>query len=222
MDQGHPVDAVIFDMDGVIVDSEPVWDAVRRDFVRERDGRWVPDSHRQMMGMSTAEWSRYMATELGVPMPAEAIAAEVIDRMATRYAAALPLIPGAPEAIGRIAARWPLGLASSSPPSLIETVLRRAAIAGLFQVTISTEEVPRGKPAPDVYLAACERLGVGPARCVAAEDSSNGVHAAAAAGMRVVAVPRPEHPLDNDAEQESAVVLSGVQDLKPMLIDQLM
>src|SRR5215472_7345924 len=148
------VEAVVFDMDGVLIDSEPVWEQVRRSLVAERGGRWRPDSQRRLMGMNTAEWSRYLAGELGVDMPPDEVARTVIARMVDRYRAHLPLLPGAPAAVRRMATRWPLGVASSSPRSLIDAVLARAGLADLFAVTVSTEEVPRGKPAPDVYVRA--------------------------------------------------------------------
>jgi HAD superfamily hydrolase (TIGR01509 family) len=207
------VAAIVFDMDGVLIDSEPVWEAVRRDLVTTRHGRWQPDSQRQMMGMSTAEWSRYLSTDLGLDMPPAEAAEAVIARMVERFGENLPALPGAVEAVRRMAAMWPLGLASSSPRRLIDIVLDRAGLSELFAVTMSTEEVGRGKPAPDVYLAVARRLGVEAARCVAVEDSTNGLRSAHAAGFHVVAVPRPEFPPDPDALPVAARVLGGLDEL---------
>jgi HAD superfamily hydrolase (TIGR01509 family) len=193
------VGAVVFDLDGVLVDSEPVWERVRRGYVAESGGRWQPDSQQRLMGMSTQEWARYLSEELGVGRDPDRVAADVVDRMALRYDEELPLLPGAVEAVRRAAARWPLGLASSSPRRLIDTVLTVAGLTDLFAATVSTEEVPRGKPAPDVYLAVAAKLGVLPGACAAIEDSSNGLRSAHAAGMRVVAAPRPEYPPAPDA-----------------------
>ncbi len=131
--------------------------------------------------------------------------------MVARYAAAVPLVPGADAVVRELARHWPLGLASSSPPRLIQAALDAAGLAGTFAVTLSTEHVPHGKPAPDVYLAVAERLGVEPARCVAVEDSSNGVRAAAAAGMRVLAVPDRRYPLDEDAKARAALVVTAIR-----------
>jgi HAD superfamily hydrolase (TIGR01509 family) len=206
-------EAVVFDLDGVLVDSEPVWEEVRRSLVAERGGRWQPDTQRRLMGMSTAEWSRYLSGELGVGMPPEEVAEAVIERMAERYRESLPLLPGATEAVRRMASRWRLGLASSSPPRLIRLVLDRAGVAGLFDATVSTEEVARGKPAPDVYVAVVSRLGVQPRRAVAIEDSSNGLRSAAAAGLRLVAVPRPEYPPDPQALAAADRVLASLDEL---------
>ena len=186
--------AVVFDLDGVIVSTEEVWDRVREDLARERGGRWAPDAHTTMMGMSTPEWTAYMHRDLGVPMSPEEIAAEVERRLVARYEDDLPLIPGAAEAVRALAAELPLGLASSSTPGLIAAVLRIAGIAACFRVTVSSQEVARGKPAPDVYLHALGALGVAPADAVAVEDSGAGIRAAAAARMRVLAIPNAVYP----------------------------
>lgn len=209
------IEAVVFDLDGVLIDSEPVWEQVRRQVVAEHGGHWAADAQQRLMGMSTGEWARYLSEDLGVGLPPDAVAALVIERMAARYAERLPLMPGAVEAVRRLAARWPLGLASSSPASLIGTVLDAASLRECFATAVSTEQVARGKPAPDVYLAAAERLGRRPGRCAAVEDSSNGLRSAAAAGLRVIAVPHPRYPPDPDALASAALVLPGLADLTP-------
>jgi HAD superfamily hydrolase (TIGR01509 family) len=208
-------DAVVFDLDGVIVDSEPVWEQVRRRYVAEHGGHWQPDTQHRLMGMSTGEWARHLSGELGVQRTPEQVAEDVVNQMVARYAEHVPLIAHADEVVRELAGRWRLGLASSSPPRLIEAALDAAGLGGTFAVTLSTEEVPRGKPAPDVYLAVAERLGADPVRCVAVEDSSNGVRSAAAAGMRVVAVPHGQYPLDDDARQRAALVLPTITALTP-------
>ncbi|EEP72935.1 HAD-superfamily hydrolase, subfamily IA [Micromonospora sp. ATCC 39149] len=218
---GGVADAVVFDLDGVIVDSEPVWEEVRRAYVAAHGGTWQPDTQRRLMGMSTGEWARYLSGELGVGRTAEQVAAEVVDEMARRYAERVPVIDGADEVVRRLAARWPLGLASSSPTRLIAAALAATGLTGAFGATLSTEETERGKPAPDVYLEVARRLGVDPARCMAVEDSSNGVRSAAAAGMRVVAVPHGAYPLDPDAERLAAVVLPAVGELTPEVVAAL-
>ena len=207
--------AVVFDMDGVIVSSEEVWDGVREALTRERGGRWLPEAHRRMMGMSTPEWTAYMRDDLGVPMTQGEIVAEVEGRLIARYERDLPLLPGAVEAVHALSARHPLGLASSSTRALIAAVLRLAALTGDFRVTVSSEEVPRGKPAPDVYLRALELLGVAPADAVAVEDSTAGIRAAAAAGMRVVAIPNRIDPPDPGGLALADVVLERIGDLTP-------
>jgi HAD superfamily hydrolase (TIGR01509 family) len=207
--------AVVFDLDGVLIDSEPVWEQVRRGLVAEHGGHWAPDAQRKLMGMSTLEWARYLSKDLGVGLPPDQVAAEVVDRMAARYRERIPLLPGAVEAVRRLASRWPLGLASSAPAVLIETVLQAAGLRSCFQVTMSTEQVPHGKPAPDIYLAVAARLGVAPADCAAVEDSSNGLRSAAAAGMRVIAVPRPQYPPDPDALAAASLVLPTLTELAP-------
>jgi HAD superfamily hydrolase (TIGR01509 family) len=206
-------DAVVFDLDGVLIDSEPVWEQVRRAYVAEAGGRWLPDSQQRLMGMSTAEWARYLSADLGVGRAPDVVADEVIEQMARRYEQELPLLPGAVEAVCRVGERWPLGLASSSPVRLIKAVLAATGLADQFVVAMSTEEVPRGKPAPDVYLAVAGKLGVAPGTCVAIEDSSNGLRAAHAAGMRVVAVPHPAYPPQPDALALADQVIGGVDRL---------
>ena len=208
------VAAVVFDMDGVIVDSEQVWDEVRELYVRETGGTYTKTATRDMMGMSSVEWSRYMSESLGVPGTPEEINAAIVARMLERYGEAPPLIPGAVEAVRRVAARWPLAIASSSNPELIEVVVRAAGLGDVFEIAVSSEEVPRGKPAPDVYLEAARRLGVDAARCGAVEDSHNGIRSAKAAGMFVVAVPNPHFPPDDEAMAAADVVIGAIGELQ--------
>lgn len=215
------IEAVVFDLDGVLIDSEPVWEQVRRGLVTERGGHWASDAQRRLMGMSTPEWARYLSEDLGVGLPPGEVAAIVTDRMAARYREHIPLLPGAADAVRRLADRWPLGLASSAPAVLIETVLQSAGLRPDFQVTMSTEQVPRGKPAPDIYLAVAGCLGVGAASCAAVEDSSNGLRSAAAAGLRVIAVPRPQYPPDPDALAQARLVLPGLGELTPDAVSAL-
>jgi HAD superfamily hydrolase (TIGR01509 family) len=215
------VAAVVFDLDGVIIDSEPVWEDVRRRFVAEWGGTWLPDSQQRLMGMSTAEWARYLAVEVGVPMPPDDVARDVIAGMVARYDAALPLIPGSVGALRRLHERWRLGLASSSPRALIDAVLASAGITRVFEVTVSTEEVPRGKPSPDVYLAVAARLAVEPPACVAVEDSSNGIRAAVDAGMRTVAIARPEYPVEPEVLATASLALTAIDQLGVEAIERL-
>ena len=211
--------AVVFDLDGVILDSEHVWDEVREELARERGGRWSDRAQRDMMGMSSPEWSRYMHDVVGVPDPPDAINREVVRRMLERYTERLPLIDGAVQAVRRLAERRSVGLASSSNREIIERVLEVAGIAPLFRATVSSEEVARGKPAPDVYLEAARRLEVDPAGCAAVEDSSNGIRSARAAGMRVVAIPNPRYPPDPDAVEGADIVLGSIAELTPSVVD---
>ncbi|MGC5051042.1 HAD family hydrolase [Micromonospora sp. DT48] len=215
------VDGVVFDLDGVIVDSEPVWEEVRRAYVAEHGGVWQDDTQRRLMGMSTGEWARYLSDELGVRRTADQVAAEVVEEMARRYAARVPVIDGAVDVVRRLAERWPLGLASSSPTRLIAAALAATDLTDAFRTTLSTEETERGKPAPDVYLTVARRLDLDPTRCVAVEDSSNGVRSAAAAQMAVVAVPHGAYPLDADARRLAATVLESIDELTPEVVDRL-
>ena len=205
--------AVVFDMDGVIVDTEQVWDEVREQLVADWGGRYSPTAQRAMMGMSSGEWSRYMHDELGLPQTPEEINDEVVLRMLGRYRVELPLVDGAVEAVRSLSQSFPLAVASSSNRPLIDTVLDTAGIADCFTVTVSSEEVVRGKPSPDVYLEAARRLGVEPERCAAVEDSANGIRAAAAAGMRVIAYPNRHYPPETDALALAHTVIGSLAEL---------
>jgi len=211
----------VFDLDGVIVDSEPVWEQVRRQVVAEHGGHWLPDAQRRLMGMSTGEWARYLSQDLGVGLPPPAVAATVIEQMQTRYREGVPLMPGAAGAVRRLAARWPLGLASSSPPALIDAALDGAGLRECFTATLSTEQVPRGKPAPDIYLAVTEQLGFAPETCAAVEDSTNGLRSAAAAGLQVIAVPHPRYPPEPAALSAARLVLTGLDGLTVQAVAEL-
>jgi HAD superfamily hydrolase (TIGR01509 family) len=207
------IEAVVFDLDGVLVDSEHVWDEVREQLAHERGGRWSERAQTDMMGMSSTEWSRYMHDVVGLPESPEAINAEVVRRMEARYGEHLPLIEGAVEAVERLAGSFRLGLASSSNRPIIDAVLADSGLSGRFDVTISSEEVERGKPAPDVFLEAARRLGVAPEACAAIEDSGNGIRAASAAGMGVVAIPNRRYPPSPDAVALADVVLDTLTEL---------
>jgi HAD superfamily hydrolase (TIGR01509 family) len=212
------VEAVVFDLDGVIVDSEELWDEVRERYVRERGGRYDADAQRAMMGMSSKEWSRFIHEQLGVEASPAEINADVVGLMIARYHEHLPLVPGAREAVERMAAAFPLAIASSSNRPLIAVVLELAQLNWLFRATVSSEEVARGKPTPDVYLEAARRLGVEPHRCAAVEDSHSGIASAKAAGMRVVAIPNRRYPPDDDTLTQADVVLSSITVLAPKMI----
>jgi HAD superfamily hydrolase (TIGR01509 family) len=211
--------AVVFDLDGVLVDSESVWDAARREVVARCGGRWRADATRAMMGMSSPEWSRYMHDLLDVPLEPEEINELVVASLLDQYRHRLPLLPGAVATVRRLADRWPLGLASSANRPVIDAVLERAGITDCFAVTVSGEEVAAGKPAPDVYLTAARRLGVDPAYAAAVEDSTNGLRAAAAAGMVVIASPNREYPPEPDALALAALVVESLDELTPDAIE---
>jgi HAD superfamily hydrolase (TIGR01509 family) len=196
-----------------------VWDEVRQQLAEERGGRWSETASRDMMGMSSPEWSRYMRDAVGLEEEPEEISAEVVRRLEERYRTELPLIPGAEEAVERLAARWPLGLASSSNRELIDLVLTESGLGRFFQASVSSEEVARGKPAPNVFLEAARRLDADPARCAAIEDSENGIHAAKNAGMRTIAIPNPRYPPAGDALEAADVVLERIEELAPAVVD---
>ncbi|MEU0529453.1 HAD family hydrolase [Amycolatopsis tolypomycina] len=209
------MDAVIFDLDGVLVDSERIWDEVRRAVVAEHGGTWRAEATRAQQGMSTPEWARYLVEELGAQLSPPEIATLVVKRMAARYAAEPPLIPGAVEVVRQVSARWPVAIASSSPVILIKGFLD---VTGLpVGAAVSSEQVGAGKPAPDVYLRAAELLGVAPQGCAAVEDTTNGLRSALAAGMAVYAVPNPHFPPDPEVLAQATAVVEKITDLPAAL-----
>jgi HAD superfamily hydrolase (TIGR01509 family) len=215
------LDAVVFDLDGVLIDSEQVWDAARRAVVAEAGGQWHDGATRAMMGMSSPEWSAYLGNQLGVALAPAEISDRVVARVLDAYREQLPLLPGAVQAVRALAERWPLGLATSANREVIDAVLSSGGLTDAFTVTVSGDEVARGKPAPDVYLKAASELGVDPSRSAGVEDSSNGLRAAAAAGMVVVAVPNREFPPAADVLALAAAVVPSLRELTPALLDSL-
>ena len=214
-------EAVVFDMDGVLMDSEQLWNQAKEELVRETGGRWREDAPRAMMGMSSREWSAYMHDELGVDLAVGEINRAVVGRMEELYREQLPLLPGAVDLVRALHRRWPLALASSANREIIDFALETAGLAGEFSATVSSEEVDRGKPAPDVYLEAARRLEVEADRCVAIEDSSNGLRSAAAAGMAVIAVPNEHYPPDEDALALAAACVHTLAEITPELVARL-
>jgi HAD superfamily hydrolase (TIGR01509 family) len=213
--------AVVFDLDGVLVESEQVWNDAREELVRERGGTWHDDATTDMMGMSSNEWADYMHDRLDVPMTSAEINDDVVERVAASYEEHLPLLPRAVETVQELAARWRLGVASSSNRPIIELVLERSGVRACFATVVSSETVANGKPAPDVYLAAARQLDVDPGDCVAIEDSTNGIKAAVAAGMRTVAVPNREFRPDDEVLATAAVVVPSLADVTPDLVASL-
>jgi HAD superfamily hydrolase (TIGR01509 family) len=213
--------AVVFDLDGVLVDSEAAWDQARRELVREEGGTWKESATRDMLGMSSLEWSRYVADELGVKLAPEEISSRVVGELLAVYRRKLPLLPGATEAVERLGARWPLALASSSNPEVIELALSVSGLDRQFSAWVSSEEVGPGKPAPDVYLEAARRLGVEAGDCVAIEDSENGIKSAHAAGMRVIAIPNADFPPPDEALALADQVAGSLAELTADLVERV-
>ncbi len=203
------------------MDSEQLWNEAKQELVRASGGHWRDDAPRAMMGMSSPEWSEYMRTELGLDLDVQEINRAVVHRMEELYREHLPLLPGAVDVVRTLHRRWPLALASSANREIIDFALDAAGLAGEFSATVSSEEVARGKPAPDVYLEAARRLGIAPERCVAIEDSSNGLRSAAAAGMAVIAVPNPHYPPDEDAFALAAARVDTLAEITPELVERL-
>jgi HAD superfamily hydrolase (TIGR01509 family) len=217
----HMIDAVIFDLDGVLLDSEHVWDQIREAYAQEKGGRWHASAQTDMMGMNSREWSHYMHEVIGLRQSAEEISQDVAGRVIAVYQQQLPLLEGAVEAVEQLAKRWGLAVASSSNREVIDVALQLAGLTECFAVTVSSEEVSHGKPQPDVYVEAARQLGVVPMACVAIEDSRNGILSAKAAGMRVIAVPNRRYPPSHEALGVAALVLHSLIQLTPGTIESL-
>jgi HAD superfamily hydrolase (TIGR01509 family) len=215
------VEAVIFDLDGTLIDSEPIWAAARRETVLEAGGEWSASAATDPIGMSAPEWSRYMRDQLAVPLPAEEIERRVVARVERTLADEVPLMPGALGVLRRLARRWPLGLATSSNRVVIEMVLDHAGLRQWFAATVSSEEVESGKPAPDVYLAVANELNIAPGHAVAIEDSGNGIRSAHAAGMAVIAIPNRAFPPSDDALALAGLVIGSLDDLRAETVQGL-
>jgi len=214
--------AVVFDLDGTLTDTEHIWDVVRRGMAESEGLPWPEEATRAMMGMSTQQWSAYLADVVGLAGSAQDAARRTIDDMVVAYGRGLDVLPGAVDAVRRMHARWPIGLASSSPRVLIDAAVAAMGLAELFATTVSTEELNGvGKPAPDVYLEACRRIGVAPQSTVAVEDAHNGILSAHAAGLKVVAIPPDFNPPPASTLALADVVLDSLDDLTPDLIDEL-
>ena len=213
------IQAVIFDLDGLLLDSESAWDGGRKALVAEHGLEWPDGATEAMLGMSSPEWSAYVRDELGVPLEPQQISDRVVAQVLDQYEERLPLLPGAEEAVARIAARWPLALASSSNRPVIDRVMKTAGWDRMFEAWVSSEEVARGKPAPDVFLEAARRIRVDPHDAAGVEDSHNGILAAKAAGLRVIAIPNHEFPPGEEALREADAVLGSLDELTPAVVE---
>jgi HAD superfamily hydrolase (TIGR01509 family) len=216
------IDTVVFDMDGVIFDTEQVWNAVRRDFAIANGGHWTETDQTAVMGDNSRQWSLYMREACEVRLSPEEILEGVLRGLRERYRHDLVVYPGAREAVAGLASRFRLGIASSSPRELIETALDVAGMRQHFLAVVSSDEVAHGKPEPDVYLAACARLQAEPARAAAVEDSTNGIRAAAAAGLAVIAIPNKEFPPAPEVVSLAREVLMSIADLTVEVVTSLL
>jgi HAD superfamily hydrolase (TIGR01509 family) len=214
-------DGVVFDLDGVLVESEHLWEENWTRHSAENDYAWQPSDTATVQGMSVPEWSGYMAERIGRGTPEE-IATSVIDGMiGALHGGRVDLLPGAREMVVTAAERVPVAVASSAPRRLIEAVLEAVDLMPHFSAYVSSEEVPRGTPSPDVYEEAARRIGLDPGRCAGVEDSSNGIRAAAAAGMTVIAIPNPVYPPKPDALALCAKIATSPDDVRRYLRERL-
>jgi HAD superfamily hydrolase (TIGR01509 family) len=199
--------AVIFDLDGVLVDSEPWWGDARSAVADRHGGDWTPEDEARIKGANSREWSAAMRDRLGLRLARKTIEREVVDAMVARYERDRPvaIAPGI-AAVARLRGRYPLAVASSAHPRVIGAALRALGLADAFEVVVSADEVGAGKPAPDVYLEAARQLRLPAGDCLVVEDSPNGVRAAHSAGMRVAWVGRATRDRDGDAPGATVVL----------------
>ena len=215
-DERDGIAAVIFDLDGVIVDSEIWWDEVRQRFAAERGRPWGEADRIAVMGANSRGWRRIMRERLALDEPEERIERAIVGGVVDRFAAeGPPIIEGAAEAVRRIADGWPVAVASSAHRDVIDAALRSVGLTEHLPVIVSSDEVEHGKPEPDVYLEAARRLGVAPERCLVVEDSYNGVRSGRAAGMTVVLVPNRSIPPAEGTHELADLVLDSLADLDP-------
>ena len=215
----NPTLNVCFDLDGVLVDTEPIWERVRRRFAEQHGGRWSGDLQERMMGVKTTDWSTALSEATG--LPSDEVASSVIEDLAAEYQKHLPVIDGAVSSVKRLAVVATLGLVSGSPLSLVKLVLRLTGLEDSFQVAMSADEVDRGKPSPDPYLGLARRMGVSPSACVAVEDSANGIRSARSAGMAVVAIPRGVHRPASEILASANLVLDDISELTPAVVEKV-
>jgi HAD superfamily hydrolase (TIGR01509 family) len=215
------IEGVLFDLDGVLIDTEPIWERIRRDFAERRGGRWSGEVQAQMMGARTAEWSGALSRLVGGQVTPDAAAEAVVASLADAYREHLPVIDGAAGVVRALAERFRLGLVSGSPPALITLTLKLMGVSDCFEVAMSADDVQRGKPMPDPYLELARRMRLDPRVCAAVEDSANGIRSAAAAGAHVVAIPRGDHRPDPAALHLAEAVLGSIPELTPERVAQL-
>ena len=216
-----PIEAVIYDMDGVLVDSEVYWDKSRVEFARDRGLVWTDEFQRLAMGRSTVGWATVMQEKLALDEPIDEIIAEMKARVIAHYEELMPARPGALESVAHLKRHFRVGLASGSPTDIIKAVLRITGLDQIFEVMIYGDEVPRGKPAPDIYLEALKQLGVAPAVSLGIEDSANGLRALKAAGMFAVAAPSPDYPLPADVLALADAHITTLEDFTVDLVRRI-
>jgi HAD superfamily hydrolase (TIGR01509 family) len=215
------IQAVIFDMDGVLVNSEEYWWQSRVEFAEKLGKHWSFDDQRAAMGRNTIEWAQVMQERLQIDMPVDEIIEKVRGGVLTRLEKHLPILPGALEAVHAAALEYRVALASGSPKLVIDTVMSLTGLNQVFEHLVYGDDMPQGKPAPDIYLETARRLGLDPASCVGIEDSSNGLRALKAAGMHVIAVPSPGFPLTDDVLSLADRVLPSLEQFSVELVREI-
>ena len=208
------VKAVIFDLDGLLVDSEPVWFHVRTEMFQRFRIAWTTQDQKALMGKNTQAWIDYVYEKLGGKLSRDEVTNQTLDGMIRSYQTGhVRLMPGAQKAIEYCSSIATLGLASGSPKVLIDAALESNGWKGVFKEVLSSDEVPHGKPAPDVYLEVMKRLGMKPRECVVVEDSGSGILAGRASGAKVIAVPNKELMPPSEALANADKIIESLDDI---------
>ena len=216
-----PIEAVVFDMDGVLVDSEVYWEQSRVEFARDRGKVWTGALQRLAMGRSTIGWATVMRENLGLSESTDDIIAEMKARVIAQYEECMPTRTGALESVRHMQKHFRVGLASGSPTEIIKAVMQITGLDQVFEVMIYGDRVPRGKPAPDIYLEALQALDVSPAASLGIEDSANGLRSLKAAGMYAVAAPSPGFPLTDDVLELADAHITTLEHFTVDLVRQI-
>lgn len=215
------IKAVIFDMDGVLVDSEVYWAKSRVEYAQDRNKEWTDEHQRLAMGRSTIGWAEVMKDKLNLDESVDDIIVEMKQRVIAHYEERMPTRPGAIESVKHMKEHFRVGLASGSPTEIIKAVLRITGLDQIFEVMIYGDDIPKGKPAPDIYLEAMKQLGVTPVVTVGIEDSANGIRSLKAAGMVAVAAPSPDFQLSDDILALVDAHITTLEDFNIDLIRQI-
>lgn len=215
------IKAVIFDMDGVLVDSEVYWGQSREEFAKDRSKVWTDEFQREAMGQSTIGWAQVMKERLKLSQTVDEIIVEMKERVIAHYEGRMPTRPGALEAVQLAAENYRVGLASGSPTNIIQRVMQLTGLDQIFEVTVYGDSIAKGKPAPDIYIEAMKRLNITPEVTVGIEDSANGIRSLKAAGMYIIAAPSPDYPLSSDILAISHAHITSLEEFSVNLVNSL-
>lgn len=215
------IKAVIFDMDGLLIDSEPVWFRAKEDLLKEINYKWTWEDQKNSMGVSTETWVNYVYNFADQKFTKEEVLHGITDRMKTYYKnGEIDLMPGANEALQFAKNNFKVGLASGSYKDLLYGAVKSNNWESIFEEILSSDDIERGKPQPDIYLEVMKRLGVLPEECIVLEDSRDGIKAGVAAGAKVITVPSKDVPVPPEVLDSAYAVIDSLNDF-PQIVNEL-